>query len=97
MRMSAFIMGGIVGAAAALYFTRGNNRRWLSATNLNQVVDTAKNAIQQAAVDWLDQQAKVRKQQDSGADANQIEQMVNQVISSESNSQTNSNETSGSH
>lgn len=54
MRMSSFIMGGILGAAAAVYFNRSSKPIMYSLSqagaSMNKVVDTARNMMKDKTV-----------------------------------------------
>lgn len=52
MRMSGFIIGGILGAAAAMYFSRNNRPTMLSNMNWDQAVDKAGQFVRTAKSMW---------------------------------------------
>ena len=52
MRMSGFIVGGILGAAAAIYFTKNNKPMMMSYVNWDQAVDKAGNIVRGAKTMW---------------------------------------------
>ena len=52
MRMSGFLFGGIVGAAAALYFSRNNRPMMLTNVNWDQAVDKAGQFVRSAKTMW---------------------------------------------
>jgi len=53
MRISGFIIGGIVGAVAATYWSRGGRMpKKLSDVNWNQVIDKAGDVAQSAKNMW---------------------------------------------
>jgi hypothetical protein len=71
--MGAFIMGGIVGAAAVLVLSR--NYKIMAATNLNQWVDSAVNVLKNTAMNRLDRAGKSEREAD--VDLSMVEQMIN--------------------
>jgi len=52
VRMGGFIVGGLVGAAAAVYFSKNNRPKLMSAINWNQAVDKAGQFAQSAKNMW---------------------------------------------
>lgn len=52
MRMGGFIVGGLVGVAAAVYFSKNNRPKLMSAINWNQAVDKAGQFAQSAKNMW---------------------------------------------
>jgi len=52
VRMGGFIVGGLVGAAAAVYFSNNNRPKLMSAINWNQAVDKAGQFAQSAKSMW---------------------------------------------
>jgi hypothetical protein len=52
MRMSGFIIGGILGAAAATYWSRNKTPKMLTDVNWNQVVDKAGDMAKSAKNMW---------------------------------------------
>ena len=52
MRMSGFLVGGILGAAAAMYFSRNNKPMLLANVNWDQAVDKAGQFVRSAKTMW---------------------------------------------
>jgi gas vesicle protein len=52
MRMSGFIVGGLVGAAAAMYFSKNNRQSLTTAVNWDQAVDKAGKFVRSAKDMW---------------------------------------------
>jgi uncharacterized membrane protein len=63
MRMSSFIMGGILGAAATVYLNRNNNGMTFSlgqaGESVNKMVDTARNKMMNNSNQGLDKVEKI--------------------------------------
>jgi hypothetical protein len=71
--MGAFIVGGIIGAAAVMILSR--NHKLMAAANLNRWVGSAKSTLMNAAMNRMDRAGKNRKEAD--ADLGMVEQIVN--------------------
>lgn len=52
MRMSGFLVGGLVGAAAAMYFSKNNRPMLTGAINWNQAVDKAGQFVRSTKNMW---------------------------------------------
>ncbi|MEX1030974.1 MAG: YtxH domain-containing protein [Paenibacillaceae bacterium] len=52
MRMSGFLVGGLVGAAAAMYFSKNNRPMLSSAINWDQAVNKAGQFVRSAKNMW---------------------------------------------
>lgn len=52
MRMRGFVVGGLVGAAVAMYFSKNNRPMLTSAINWNQAVDKAGQFVRSAKNMW---------------------------------------------
>lgn len=81
MRMGTFLFGGIVGAAAVVYLSRSNNRKdfnLMSSMNLDQVLSSAKNTIQNAAMGQMDKSSSRQKSREADADLGTVEKIVNE-------------------
>jgi gas vesicle protein len=94
MRMGAFLFGGLIGAAAAMFMNRNNRPVMLTTLNkatetVNSMVDRARNQMvnmtnnaSQTGKTAVDQTAQAAanytKQADTQADLEKVEQMINQ-------------------
>jgi gas vesicle protein len=52
MRMRGFLVGGLVGAAAAMYFSKNNRPNLTAAINWDQVIDKASQFVRSAKNMW---------------------------------------------
>jgi gas vesicle protein len=79
MRMSGFLVGGLVGAAAAIYFSRNNRPMLLSAVNWDQALDKAGQFVRTAKNVW-DSGSTIQTNNisntKSDADLDQVKNMV---------------------
>jgi len=83
MRMG-FWMGGLIGAAAAIYLSRNRGMLMTSmqSGNMGRVMNTAKSALQGAAMKAMDatltRKMNASSQMDQAADMAKVEQIVNE-------------------
>jgi hypothetical protein len=82
MRMSSFIMGGIAGAAAMVYFSRNNKPMVFD--NLNQVMGRTKNTMMDFATSTMNRGMNMSSELNKNtadqkkADLDKVEKIVNE-------------------
>lgn len=81
MRIGAFMLGGIIGAAAVVYLTRNNNMMTMSSMNqpgqmLSSAMGNARQKIQDTAMKAMDM--TMNRSSQKAADMQQVEQIVNE-------------------
>jgi hypothetical protein len=82
MRMSSFIMGGLVGAAAVVYLSRNNKP--MAFDNFNQVMGRTKNTMMDFATSTMNRGMNMSSEmskntaEDKRADLDKVEKIVNE-------------------
>lgn len=84
MRMGSFIIGGLIGASAVMYFNNASNRKmvlqgWNSASqNMNKWFDSAMNTVAERTLRDSKSFSNKKTSMDKGNGLEQVEKLVNE-------------------